>query len=244
VSLAPGAAAVAKTIGGLAQQVIQTFIPAQEQKPILQFAGDFNLGIGANDLVDGYYAILGTQSERDPIPDPLPALAVRDGALLAGGAAITQLSYVVLDVTRVPARTRELHGGAPWDPKLREAESLAHETADDPFADDSQQRDIWKKCSALLLEARALLLADPNYAEGEASSIYKTAYKKCADLITGKGDSGQAKPRGFTADTAADRDRLGITTDEDLDRTVAAYQAQAADAERILRQLGVRADAL
>jgi len=237
VSLAPGAAAVAKTIGGLAQQVIQTFIPAQRRQPILQFAGDFNLGTGANDLTDGYYAILGSQSQNDPIPNPMPALEVRDGALLAGGQGITQLSYVVLSVVRVPVRTRELSSGAVWDTKLREAEVLSQEVTDDPFADDARQRENWNKCVALLQEARALLLADPNYAEAEAGSIYKTSYKQCADLIRGTTEGAGAKRGGFTADTKTYRELLGIATDDNLESVVADYANKESASRQLLREL-------
>jgi len=47
VSLAPPAAAVAKSVGQLAQKIVQTFIPAEQRQPILQFSGDFNLAPGA-----------------------------------------------------------------------------------------------------------------------------------------------------------------------------------------------------
>jgi hypothetical protein len=236
VSLAPGAVAIAKTIGGLAQKVIQTFVPAQQRQPILQFVGDFNLGAGANDLVEGYYAILGTRSENDPIPSSATTIEIGQSGLLLGGKEISQFSYVVLDVTRVPARTRELNSGAVWDKKLREAESLAQEVADDPFADDNQHKEVWRKCSALLQEARTLLLADPTYAESEASSIYKTIYKACADLITGKAGAGVAKGVELKAAIAADQARLGIAEGEDLDRIASEYAKQTEDARRILQE--------
>ena len=95
---------VAKTIGGLAEKVIQTFIPAQEREPVLQFTGDFNLGVDG--LKDGYHVILGTRDERNPIPASLPELEVREDGLLASGKRVTQLSYVILDVCRSPARER------------------------------------------------------------------------------------------------------------------------------------------
>jgi hypothetical protein len=70
VSLAPGAAMVAKTISGLAGKIIETFVPAEERQPILQFSGEFNL---ADDgLKDGYYIILGTRDDRNPLPTRSP----------------------------------------------------------------------------------------------------------------------------------------------------------------------------
>lgn len=234
VSLAPGAAAVAKTVGSLAQQVLQTFIPDQQNLPILQFTGNFNIGSGNNELCDGYYAILGTMNQNDPLPTILPELTVRDEALLADGQPITQLSYVTLEVTRVPARTRELNEGAAWDTKLRNAEGLAQETVDDPFADDSAKRDTWGKCKATLQDARALLLADPRYAPGEVDQIYKAVYKKVADLLSRKAD-GEAKPFGVDIDTKTDRAEANIPLDEDLASTSAQYEKTSQEAQRILK---------
>jgi hypothetical protein len=57
LSLAPGASAVAKSVAGLADKVLQTFLPAEESKPILEFSGDFNIATAT--LQDCYYAILG-----------------------------------------------------------------------------------------------------------------------------------------------------------------------------------------
>jgi hypothetical protein len=238
VSLAPGAAAVAKTIGGLAQKVIQTFIPDQEHLPILQFAGDFDLGGAATErgLQDGYYVILGTLNKQDPLPKPLPKLEVRDDALLADGQPVTQLSYIVLEVTAVPVRTRVRNEGAVWDIKLRDAEGLAQEVVDDPFADDTQKRDVWVKCKALLQEARALLLADPGYVPSEAELIYKTVYKKIADMISGRDPQapGLAKEAGEILDTKSDRTVMNIPMDEDLTSLVDAYAEAARESQRIL----------
>src|SRR3990172_4741031 len=68
LSLAAGPAAVAKTVAGLADKMIQTFIPPNDQQPILEFNGDFNLA--TQDLKDGYYAIIGTRDDETPLPDP------------------------------------------------------------------------------------------------------------------------------------------------------------------------------
>lgn len=238
VSLAPGAVAVAKTIGGLAQKVIQTFIPAEERSPILQFAGDFNLGGEAEGggMREGYYAILGTRHEETPLPDPRPKLELREDTLLADGQAVTHFSYVVLEVAGTPVRTRALNEGAAWDRKLRDAENLAQEVADDPFADDGEKRDKWAKCKTLLQEARALLMADANYAPQEAAGIYKTAYKWCADTIAGKATTeALAKGAARTFDSGAERAAVGLDVEEDLESAVAEYAAQVEEAERILK---------
>lgn len=241
ISLAPGAAAVAKTVGSLAQSIIQAFIPAQEHQPILQFVGDFNIGETDDPqtngrLWDGYYVILGTRSDDDPLPNPLPRLEVRGDTLLADDMPITQLSYVVLEASRIPLRTRALNQDALWERKLREAELQAREIADDPFADDTARRQAWEKCKALLQEARALLLVDANYAARESDAIYKTVYKSCADTIVATTTSirGTKVPRA-AIDTPLDRSLFGIQPDEDLAGIVAAYAGAAADAETILR---------
>jgi hypothetical protein len=239
VSLAPGAVAVAKTVGGLAQKIIQTFIPAEQRQPILQFAGDFDVGgtAGASSLQDGYYAILGTRDEENPLPSPVPRLEVRDSGLLADGKELNGLSYVVLDVTRVPARTRELSAGATWEAKLREAEGLAQAAADDPFAEDGEKKEVWGKCKVILQEARALLLADANYAPTEASDICKTVYKKIADLVSPKedGKTKAAKGPDMQIDTKAERNLFGIGESEDLSSVSAKYAQTAAASLKILK---------
>ena len=80
VSLAPGAAMVAKTLGGLAEKMISTFVPANERRPILQFSGDFDLA--AEGLREGYYVILGSHVQTNPLPAK-PSLKVADGGTLA-----------------------------------------------------------------------------------------------------------------------------------------------------------------
>jgi hypothetical protein len=217
VSLAPGSALVAKTVGSLAHKVIQSFIPAEERAPILQFAGDFNLD--ERGLQDGYYVILGSTDDGNPIPDPLPELEVVPGGLLAGGERITQLSYVILDVRRSPARTRERNENAPWEAKLREAEATADMLAGDPLAADDEKARAWDKCKRLISEARALLAADSNYLPREADSIWKGVYKRCADALFGLEE--EAVPgTGFQ--------------DEDLVATVDAYAERVAEAQQVL----------
>lgn len=237
VSLAPGAVAIAKTIGGLAQSLIQTFIPAQDRKPVLEFVGDFNISGNAaqSGLRSGYYIILGSRDDQNPLPNtPFNLTVVADGPLL-DGAPVTQYSYVVLNVERVPARTRKLNEGAAWDVKLREAEQVATEIAQDPFASDDDKREIWTKCRTLLQEARALLAVDANYAPEEAAQIYKTVYETCANLLRG-GDAGQAKAFGskLAVDTPADRALLGMDSEENLELAASQYRHKASEAEQIL----------
>lgn len=240
ISLAPGAAAVAKTVGGLAQSLIQAFVPAEERKPILEFAGDFNIGGSdvARGLRSGYYVILGSRHQQDPLPATLPAIEVRDDTLLVDGTPASQYSYVVLDVQRVVARTRKMAEGAAWDGKLREAEQLATEFAQDPFAVDAEKKEQWLKCRGLLQEARALLMVDPNYAPDEAADIYKTVYQWCANTIISAGAL-EVEAVSQPVDTPEDRLLLGIGQNEDLDAIAHAYQERAVESERVLIAGGV-----
>ena len=64
---------VAKTLSDLSLKIMQTFIPQKDREPILQFSGDFNLS--GEEFLDGYYIILGTRDEQNPIPHPLPELS-------------------------------------------------------------------------------------------------------------------------------------------------------------------------
>jgi hypothetical protein len=72
-----------------------------------------------------------------------------------------------------------------------------------------------------------LLLADPNYAEAEASSIYKVAFKQCADLVAGKVAPDVSKGLSFSplfaADSPGNRELLGIGAGKDLDRIISEY---------------------
>ena len=240
ISLAPGAAAVAKAVGGLAQSLIQSFVPAEERKPILEFAGDFNIGGTEIErgLRSGYYVILGSRHEKDPLPAAAPTIAVRDDALVIDGSPVTQYSFVVLDVQRIVARTRKLAEGATWDSKLRDAEQMAVEFAQDPFADEGAKKETWLKCRALLQEARALLMADSNYAPDEATDIYKTVYQSCASTIKSAGAL-EMESVSQVVDTPEDRLLMKIGQNEDLATIASDYEERAEEAERILVGRGV-----
>ena len=235
VSLAPGASAVAKTVSGLAQKVIQTFIPADEQKPILQFAGDFNISAQGEDLRDGYYVILGSYDEQNPLPGSSPDLTVTKDSLLAGGQKLSNLSYVVLDVIRAPARTRKAGDKSPWDVKLREAERMVEEFINDPFPDATKGQAVWAKCVPILHDADTLIKADPNYTLEEAGDIVRTVYQWCAKRIVDYGSrKGRVSGTSIQTDTPSDRAQLGIAESEDLEAVVASYSQRADEASRIL----------
>ena len=232
ISLATGSAAVTKTISGVAQQLLKTFVPAEERKPLLQFSGDFNISQSEGGMRDGYYVIFGSSDDKHPLPTQIKSLKVDDNAVFVEGVPVTELSYVVLDVQRVPVRTRQLGANSNWDAKLREAESLVREAAQDPFTDDATKRDAWNKAKVLLREARALVQTDGNYAPGEAELIVKTSYKWCADTIRG-GALESAETKSLI-ETASDRNMLNIPDDEELDMTVAGYGMQVRAAEKLL----------
>lgn len=241
VSLAPGAVMVAKTVGGLAQKVITTLIPAQEREEILKFNGDFNLA--AEELFEGYYVILGTRDENNPIPNPIPKLEIQDGELLADSQRVTQLSYVILEIRRTEARTRDLNDGAVWENKLREAEDEAQRVKSDPFSTDEQRKQTWDKVKNLLQEAQVLLRSDLNYHRHEASSIIRAAFLQCSDAL---GFSQEARPaggvikasrRGWQPDIMADRSTLNISPEEDLVAEKADYARKVAESRQVLQGL-------
>ncbi len=245
ISLAPGAAAAARTIGTLADKILQTFLEPEERQPILAFSGDFNIATG--DLQDGYYVILGTRDERNPLPRPLPTLEVQDGDLLADGRPVTQWSYVILDVRCLEVRTRDLNEGAGWAEKLRRAEGVAQRLGGDPFVGEEERRQAWRECTNLLKEAQVLLMEDPTYLRREAQNIIEEAYLRCREQIFGTDVSGIAfdlpgTPKGpmrGEADTPSDRAFLGIPPEEDLHASVRRYTAQVSEARRLLREAGL-----
>lgn len=243
VSLAPGASMVAKTISGLAGKVIETFVPAEERQPILQFGGKFNLA--DEGLKDGYYIILGTRDDRNPLPNPLPRFQVKDGLLLANNEIITQLSYVVIDVHRTAVRTRFCNDNAVWEVKLREAEDEASRFANDPMADDKDRKSAWEKCRNLIKEAQTLLRSDINFHRHEAENIIKTSFVKCAkdlNINTDNRSSGgivKASRGNWSPDMRTERLSMGISPEENLGAMLASYAEQTAEVQRMLESAGM-----
>jgi hypothetical protein len=238
ISLAPGAAVVAKTIGGLAQKVITTFMPAEERQPILQFKGDFN--IGESGMREGYYAILGTRDASRPLPNPLPGLSFQNGELLGDGEPLN-FSHVVLKVGRTEARGRERSDNSLWDAKLRQAEDLAAHVARDRSLTTDQKVREWDNCKKALIEARALLLADSNYTSDEADNIYWSTWDKCENALLGKAQDGtraglQAAQLDWIPDLEGDRSFLAIPPSDHLQARLTAYASQLFAARRSLKQ--------
>jgi hypothetical protein len=242
ISLAPGAAMTAKTLGGLAGKLLNTFFQAEERQPILQFAGDFNLASGG--LQEGYYAILGTRDDQNPLPRPLPSLSVQDGDLLAGGKPVTQWSYVLFDVQRLDARTRDLGVGQPWYAKLVEAEGIAQDVANDPLIGDEERTQKWQACQKLLRETRTLLNADPNYLPQEAKTIIQAAFVNCREQILEP-----VAPRLLGHETGAkglaalDEDARELLDTDDvqvLDAALVTYAEQVARSRQVIQRAGIQ----
>jgi hypothetical protein len=241
VSLAPTGVVAAKIVAGLAQKIVTTFLPTEERKPILKFSGDFSLPTG--DLQEGYQVILGTSDDRTPLPTDLARLGVEGTKLLYEEKPVTQWSYVILEVRCTQARTRDLHEGAAWEMKLREAEDTAAEIKGDPYSGDSERQTAWEKCRTLFMEARALIRNDPNYLRTEAETIIKASFNRCAkDLGTEHVRRGGIvkAPRGsWQPDLGQYRHLLGIAPDEDLNTTLGTYADQIAATHRMMRELDI-----
>jgi hypothetical protein len=241
LSLAAGPAAVAKTVAGLADKMIQTFIPPNDQKPILEFNGDFNLA--TQDLKDGYYVIVGSNDDANPLPDPSIRLTVKDGNLFVGGTPATQWSYVIFDVQRTPTRPREMSDGAPWASKLREAEDEAKLVMQNPLATDDERKQTWNKCLRLIQEAQTLLRADDNFLMKDADNIVTAALNQCRQLVDPtraaitRGDAKAA--RAWMPELHNDLTALGLPPDMDVNKTLDAYAAQVLQARRTLKAAGL-----
>jgi len=238
ISFAPGVAAVALTISGLSQKIIQTFLPSEtDQRPVLRFYGDFNLPGGQ--LLDGYYVILGSSDEHNPLPESVEGLSVGKPTLMLGGNSIKNLSYVILEVVFVPARTRELNMGVSWNTKLTEAESVAQSSARNLFANLEEKEQEWHKCMRLFTEVEALLGDDPNYVPREKEYIVAQSYNKCRLLFAGNQRTSPFESLDVVEmpewlDTTSDRVLLGLSPEEDLDIKVAEYETQVEEARSIL----------
>lgn len=236
LSLAPGSVVIAKTIGALAEDIIQTFIPAEEQVPILQFSGDFNLS--TSDLLTGYYAIVGTRDPDHPIPTPLPQLEVRESQLFMDGQPFSGLSYVILEVRKTLVRTRDAGVGTEWDARLREAEDIAQSLIDDPLAEDGSRRSAWEKCRALIGEAQTFLRSESNYLRSEAEQIVKACYVRCRELVLEpvRERSRDLRHAGtsWVPDDQADRQFLEIDASEDVDYQASEYALEVVRARKTL----------
>jgi hypothetical protein len=243
LSLAPGATAVAKTVAQLADRVIQTFIPAEESKPLLAFSGDFN--ISTKQLLDGYYIILGSKDDQNPLPAPTAKFEVRDGGLLVDGQPATQWSYVILDVRLVPTRPRDLSDGAVWSSKLREAEDEADRVVMNPRATDSEREQVWNKCLKLIEEAQTLLRADDNYLPKDAKNITVATMYNCQKVLAkDRSDTRSAKSvehgSAWSPNLSSALSTLDLPANYDLNAEMDKYADQLHKARQKLRAAGIK----
>jgi hypothetical protein len=203
----------------------------------LRFAGD--LSIPALDLRDGYYVILGSTSQQNALPRPLPqapALHVQNNDLLYLGEAVTEWSYVILSVDVISHRTRDLGRGEAWYDRLNQVDVTVEQIANNPSATQRDRRAAWETCQQALSEANQLLLASPLYLRSEAKDIVKKAYAEARDRIfTGEGAALGAPP-GLDA---SDRRLLEVDSETRLRADVEAYAAAEAGAKEGLSRLGL-----
>ncbi len=238
ISLSPGATAAATAIGGLANKLINAFMPESSQ-PILRFSGDFNLI--AEGLKEGYYVILGSHSKNNPLPTSQPRLEIKEGGILyADGKPVNDLSYVIFRVGVIKSIRDLFKGTSPWRAKLEEAKRLVNEYLDAPNADKSaaKMQELWdKQCLPTLREARALLSTDANFLNSEIEAIYYSAYHECSELIKNHATRGISK---FTwrPDPQVDRKFLAVPKTEDMNARLSEYAEKLNESRKVLKALG------
>jgi hypothetical protein len=236
VSLVPGVAAVAQALTGLSKSITEQFLSAEDRRPILRFASA--LSIPALDLRDGYYVILGSTSEQNALPRPLPQatdLHVQGNDLLYLGTAVTEWSYVILSIDTMDLRTRDLGRGEGWYEKLNHVDVTVEQIANDPFATQRDRRAAWESCQQTLSEVNLLLLESPHYLRSEAKDIVKKAYAEARDRIFSGGGGALGAPPSLDA---SDRRLLEVESEAQLRADVEAYTAAEANARSRLSRLG------
>lgn len=222
ISLAEPTMATVKALGSASRAVLDAFLEAEAKKPILEFAGDFN--IGTDDLRAGYYVLLGTVDEVTPLPSAAQ-LTVLGTSLQVNGQSTEEWSYVILEVICSQARGRNPQ--AKWNKLLSDAEAQADRLVRMERPTKVQRDGALDKCRSLIDKADALIRDDPNYLPEEAQQIVASSFKTCQDKILA-----EAKQRGVAAVTTADpwfsatRQALGFSQDADIDRIVSDYAAK------------------
>lgn len=240
-TLGPGAALAAKTVSGISQKIVSTLITnPDEQKPILQFEGDFD--ISTDKFCEGYYVILGSNDQKNlPLPEDTAILEVTDTGLLIDGKS-TDLSYIILSVSSKGARTRDLNEGAAWDKKLREAEAVALDVQCDSRMTEDEKNKEWAKCKSMLKEAHVILINDDNYLREESDNIYRQAMTECGDKIFGTESKFVKAARGGSESTRLhlDLESLGVSNNEDLESSLNKYAHDVAETKRFIKKEKIR----
>jgi hypothetical protein len=236
-SAAPGAAAVTKIVGGLSKRFVQQLAEKDRREPILRFVGDFSVAGG--ELADAYYVILGTRSDKYPLPRPLPqapALRVSGSDLLYEGRPVLDWSYVVIAVDAVERRTRALGRGEEWYRKLDEAEVVAREAARDIFAERAKRRQAWEACLLLLADADRLLHASPLYLPKEADAIIQAATHAVKETLFPPNETALGAPP-LLSDVA--RALARVNSEEELAAAAVEYGAAEQRSLAQLERLGM-----
>lgn len=209
--------------------------------PLLTFDGNVYNAVGMPDpttLYTGCYAVLGSLDLRHPVPGSAAwsQLSACPAPLSLNGQPVRDLSYIILRVVSVPARTRALGRGRDWDKQLNAAERLAGDYADKILPTPMTEDEAWQKCYALLQAARDLLGNDSDYLSSEAEAIYRVAATSCWTLIhQGRIRGGlEVLPKGMTTLNSD----LGLAPDEDVIGGLYRYAEQVQEARAILERAG------
>jgi len=144
-----------------------------------------------------------------------------------------------LDVRRTEARTRDLHDGAAWDTKLREAEDEARLPA------DSDSAVTWQKCRSLIREAQVLLRTDVNYLRSEADAIILGVLNQCQEAIGGTklraGSLAEAEAASPLILSRGDLDLMQLSVEpEGVLDALDSYAERAMEARATLREVCAR----
>jgi hypothetical protein len=231
LSLAEPTLATARALGNTAGKVMEAFLEAEERTPILQFLCDFN--VGTNDLQAGYYVFLGTKDEKYPLPTQMPKVEIRGHDLLLDDKAITELSFVVLEVICTRARGRS--DDAAWDKLLRAAENKASDFANQQKPTRKQRDSALGDCTELIQQARTLLRADPCVLPREAEDLVKSVYRNCEKIFSRL--AGATRSANPVAAIAAARRTLQVPESAELDRELTRYDEEVSAAQTILAEL-------
>jgi hypothetical protein len=186
IGLAPGAVTTAKVLSGLAKKLTDTFIQATDEVQTLSLNADFNLvaSAGESGLRAGYYAVIASNDADHPLPTSAEQLSVQNQQLFWQNEPLREYSYVLLEVTRQAARTREANDSAEWEKKFVAAETVADNYLSLYQPSVADLKTAWEKCVAYLSEGRTLLFLDSNYLRKEAQAIYASAFELCRTKIT------------------------------------------------------------
>jgi hypothetical protein len=233
ISLAEPTPATVKALGSASRAVLDAFLEAESKKPILEFAGDFN--IGTSDLQAGYYVLLGTTDNDAPLPSNDSRWTVSGTKLLVDGKSTDQWSYVILEVMCSEARGRNQQ--AKWNKPLSEAEAQADQIGRLQKPTKDQRSAALEKCQNLITDADTLIRGDPNYLPEEAKKIIADSFRYCRDAILT-----EAAQRGTAVMAVAEpwfdqtRHLLGLGADNDINQAVISYADQVEALREIERQ--------